>query len=231
MVDEQLVFDFNPPKEELPHLWTPDDIFRNCNQAAFKTFAEDGRVERKRVEIKTKDLAEYLSMWANTQPHGGIVFIGIDKDGRILGCKHAGIGHLNDLETTSRNCPDARCEFRKIPVKKASGEDDFVIALRVYYRADKLVETTDGSAFIREGEEKRRLTEAEKREIRLNKGELDCESEAVNLKFPSDFDEELLEIYKDAFISKRNLQPRYSLEDFYSLASLAKNQHPDSNPI
>jgi ATP-dependent DNA helicase RecG len=53
--------------------------------------------------------------------------------------------------------------------------------MRVHYREDKLVETVSGEAFVREGDRKRRLTEDEKREIKLNKGQLDIESERVSL--------------------------------------------------
>ena len=230
MTDEQLSFDFQPPNSALPHLWTPDDIFGSSDQETVALFAEDGRVERKRVEVKAKDLGDYLSMWANTQPHGGIVFIGVGKDGTLLGCKHASTGHLNDLETTRRYCPDAKCEFKRIPIINAKGGQDFVIALRVHYRSDKLVETVDGSAYVREGEEKRKLTESEKREIRLNKGELDCESELVSLPFPGAFNLELLETYRDAFVTKRGLQHRYGIEDVLSLNKLGKRSGADFQP-
>jgi ATP-dependent DNA helicase RecG len=41
--------------------------------------------------------------------------------------------------------------------------------MRVQYREDKLVETTAGDAFIRSGDTKRKLTDDEKREIRITK--------------------------------------------------------------
>ena len=75
--DQQLGFDFSPPKRELPQLWTPDDIYRDCCQETIEMFSEDRRVERKRGEISQKDLADNLSMWGNTQPHGGLMFRGL----------------------------------------------------------------------------------------------------------------------------------------------------------
>ncbi|WP_048648693.1 AlbA family DNA-binding domain-containing protein [Nitratireductor soli] len=197
MVNEQLTFDFNAPLPSLPQLWTPDDIFGSCDQETIERFAEDNRVERKRAKVSQKDLADYLSMWANTQPHGGIVFIGVENDGKITGCAKTEQEHINQLHTVQRLCSDAKHEFKKVPVKNASGQDDYMLVLRVYYRADKLVETVDGNAYIREGDEKRRLNEAEKREIRLNKGELDVESESTTLKFPDDFDITLLNVYRN----------------------------------
>ncbi len=223
MADEQqLGFDFNPPSPQLPQLWTPDDIYNNCTQSTLTQFSEDRRVERKRVDISQRNLGDYLSMWANTQPHGGILFIGVDKNGGILGCKHSETSHLNDLETARRLCPDAKYELKRVEVTDAKGQPNFVIVIRVHYRPDKLVETVDGSAYIREGEEKRLLSEAEKREIRLNKGELDAESERTNLAFPDDFDIGLMNEFRQAYVSKRNLPSRYSVEDVLQLCQLGK---------
>jgi ATP-dependent DNA helicase RecG len=94
--------------------------------------------------------------------------------------------------------------------------------MRVHYRDDKLVETTSGDAFIREGDRKRRLTEEEKREIRLNKGELDVESERTTLKFPDDFDDDLLRQFRAAYIAKRSLGDRFTVEDVLLLGKLGK---------
>jgi len=169
---EQLTLDFNPPKPQLKQLWTPDDIYRALSREIVELFREDSRVERKSCRVQQRDLAEYLSMWANTQPHGGIIFIGVEKTGELTGCANLETEALNKLETVRRICPDAKHEFARVPIINSKGREDFVLAIRVYYRPDKLVETTDGEAYIREGDEKRRLNETEKREIRLNKGEL-----------------------------------------------------------
>lgn len=227
---DQLAFDFNAPLETLPQLWTPDDIFNSCDQRTIELFGEDRRVERKRIEVNVLDLAEYLSMWANTQPSGGIVFIGVANSGEIKGCKHGAQNHLNEIEAVRKHCSDARIEFRRIAVTNSAQEDDFVLALRVYYREDKLVETNDGSAFVREGEEKRRLTETEKREIRLNKGEVASEAEAVNLRFPDDFDADLISSYHQNFLKKRSLGPRYTVTDVLQLSKLGKKKGNDFMP-
>ena len=160
-------------------------------------------------------------MWANTPPNGGIIFLGVDKSGKILGCKHIEQEHLNRLRTVRKICSDADIQFKNIPVINHLGEDDYVIAVRVHYHQDKLVETSDGNAFIREGDEKRHLTETEKREIRLSKGELHVELEKSMLTFPDDFNGELLNLYREAYIAKRHLQSRYSLQEVLQLSKLA----------
>jgi ATP-dependent DNA helicase RecG len=219
---DQLAFDFNPPLPSLHQLWTPDDIYLSCDEDTLRLFKEDNRVDRKSVRIKKKSLADYLSMWANTQPHGGLVFIGIEDDGKFSGCKNADQSHINELHTVTRLCPDAKIEFKNVPIKNDKGQDDFVIVLRVHYRPDKLVETVEGNAFVREGDEKRHLTEVEKREIRLNKGELDVESEKTSLRYPDDFEISLLNEFRNLYIKKRGLVQRYSVEDVLQLCKLGK---------
>jgi ATP-dependent DNA helicase RecG len=222
MPDQQFGFEFNPPSGGLPELWTPDDIYAHCDQKTIEAFAEDRRVERKRFEISQRDFAAYLSMWANTQPSGGVTFVGVANDGTIRGCVHGSTDHLNEFETARKLCPDAHYELKRIPVTDADGKDNFVVAVRVYYRPDKLVETVDGSAYVREGDEKRLLTEAEKREIRLNKGELDAETERVTLAFPDAFDLTLMTQFRDAYVSKRSLPARYTVADVLQLCKLGK---------
>lgn len=220
----QLKLDLQPPKRSLPQLWTPDDIFTSSDQQTLIDFKEDHRVERKRVNISARDLAIYVSMWANTQPHGGIIFIGVGNEGELFGCKSVGTEHLNDLRSVRKLCPDANYEIREVPITNVSGDDDFVLAMRVYYRPDRLVECHNGDAYIREGSDKRRLTEAEKREIRLNKGELDFEADPVPLLFPDDFDGELMAQFFSEFTDKRKLKKSdYTLIDVLKLAKLGKD--------
>ena len=220
--DRQLALDFNAPLPTLPQLWTPDDIYASCDDDTIRLFAEDNRVERKRATISQKLLAEYVVMWANTQPSGGVTFLGVNDSGAIVGCKSVAQAHLNDLQAVRVLCHDARIDFKKVPVTNRKGEDDFVLVMRVNYREDKLVEISDGQAFVREGDQKRRLNETEKREVQLNKGQLDLESERVNLNFPFDFDSELLAEFRNAYISTRRLQPRYTTEDVLLLSKLGR---------
>ena len=148
----QLELNFDTPLVTLPQLWTPDDIFGSCTEETIKRFSEDSRVERKQATISQKLLSEYVAMWANTQPAGGVTFLGVADDGAIVGCKDTPQSHLNDLEAVRALCQDGRLEFKKVPVRNRKGEDDFVLVMRVYYRDDKLVETAEGNSFVREGD-------------------------------------------------------------------------------
>ncbi|WP_428661231.1 ATP-binding protein [Reyranella sp.] len=218
----QYTLDLRPPLPALPQLWTADDVYNFCDETTIRSFGEDPRVERKLPTISQTLLSEYVSMWANTQPHGGVTFIGVSNKGNLDGCKGTAEQHLNDLRAVRALCPDAKVEFKRVPVRNARGDDDFIEVMRVYYREDKLVETGSGEAFMREGDRKRRLSEDEKREIKLNKGQLDIESERVSLVYPTDFDGALLKQYRDQFVAKRQLSDRFTIEDVLVLSKLGK---------
>ena len=114
-VPEQLTFDFDsvlPPKPELRDLWTPDDIFASASKngaAVLTEFPEDNRIEWKSARYPVRELADNLSMWANTQPFGGIVAIGIENDGTISGCVSVGLDKISEFEIACTDqCPDAQ---------------------------------------------------------------------------------------------------------------------------
>lgn len=224
---EQLAFDLDsvmPPRADLPELWTPDDIFAAAVKEganALLTFREDYRVEWKSARYSPKDLADYFSMWANTQPYGGIIVIGAENDGTISGCLNVGSDKISDFEQVGpAQCPDARFEIRRIPCTRADGNSDFLLVIRVFYRPDKLVETVRHEAFIRSGKSKRELSEEEKREIRINKGEIQHEREPVNLKYPDDFDDLLIRDFCEQYRSKRGLTGSQSREQILCLNHL-----------
>lgn len=226
----QMELDLSAPLPSLRQLWKPSDIFNSCTEETIRQFGEDSRVERKLATVSRKDLSEYVSMWANTQPEGGVTFIGVHDDGTIFGCKGTAQSHLNDLEAVRSLVHDARLEFKRVPVTNKNQEDDYVLVMRVYYREDKLVETSGGDAFTREGDQKRRLTETEKREIRLSKGELDVESEPCSLSFPDLFDRDLLNEYRRQYVAKRRLGDRFTVEDVLQLSKFGKKTDDGFRP-
>jgi ATP-dependent DNA helicase RecG len=160
---------------------------------------EDRRFERKAAGIQVQALGDYLSILANTPPDGGLIAIGIEDDGTYSGCSGTNVKHLNELERSGDiHCPDARYRCKHVAVQNKNGGQDFVLLIRVQYRSDKVVETTRGEAWIRHGESKRRLTDDEKRELRIAKREIDFEQEQCNLSYPDDFNLDLVHKFAES---------------------------------
>ncbi|MHB0667860.1 AlbA family DNA-binding domain-containing protein, partial [Roseomonas mucosa] len=96
---DQLSFNLSLPPDTLVQLWTPDEIYDRLDQQNINKFVEDRRVERKGPLVTPKVLAEYLSMWSNTQPHGGIIIVGVEDDGKITGLSKISSSQKNNLES------------------------------------------------------------------------------------------------------------------------------------
>jgi ATP-dependent DNA helicase RecG len=221
---EQLSLSLTFPTDELKQLWSPDEIYDRLDAVTIKEFVEDRRVERKGAGVQAKALGDYLSMWSNTQPHGGLIFVGVENNGDISGCKGMAVAHKNALETLTPLCADARWACKEVKVKNAKGEDDYILAYRVTYRADKLVETSSGDAFIREGDNKLRISESLKRELRISKGEIHYELEDVNLSYPADFEQSEIASFCRRFYVNRRYQTDKTREELLELAKLGRNQ-------
>lgn len=184
---------------------------------------EDQRIERKSASYNARALGDYFSMWANTPPFGGIVLVGVEDDGRITGCKKQSTSHINDLQRAGDvYCPDARYQTRTVPVKNIDGEDDFIVAFRVMYREDRVVETTAREVFARRGSTKRRLGDEEKRELQLTKGQIEIESEPSTLTYPDDFNMSLVSQFAESVRRERSMPYTLSTEEILALRRLGK---------
>jgi ATP-dependent DNA helicase RecG len=223
----QLSFDLDsitPPRPDLRELWTPDDILAVAIKEGADSllrFREDNRVEWKSARYSPKELADYFSMWANTQPHGGLIVIGAENDSTVSGCLGVGPDRISEFEQVGpAQCADARFDIRRIEAKRHDGSPDFLLLIRVYYRPDKLVETVRTEAFVRSGKTKRQLSEDEKREIRINKGQIEYEKEPVSLQYPQDFDELLIRDFCEQYRAKRGLTTGHTREQILCLNHL-----------
>ncbi len=161
-------------------------------------------------------------MWANTQPDGGIILVGISDSGEITGCRRQGTNHNNDIQDLTRHCEDARWTVKEIPLTNKYGEADFLLAYRVQYREDRVVETSSRKAFLREGSTKIEMNEALKREHRIAKGEVQYELDRINCKYPDDFDNAEISQFCMNFTKNRGLTQNNSHADILTLAKLGK---------
>jgi ATP-dependent DNA helicase RecG len=197
---EQISLNFEPiPGIENPGLWTPRDLYVRMSQSVLEYFREDRRLERKSWKnIDLADLATYYSTFSNT-PEGGLVVFGIEDKGRISGCNHLSAGQINQIETCHViHCPQARPEFRRVPVV-VDGTQDFCIAIFIPY-IGQLVETNKGEAWIRYGESRKRMSEEERQDFRSTRQERSFELTIATTYDPiKDFDQRIIQDFCDAF--------------------------------
>lgn len=216
-----------PPETPIP-LMTVDDIYNSANQSLITELKEDRRIEIKSAGTHAKELGEYFSMWANTKPDGGLIIIGIENDKNLTGCLKVSQDHINQLEKAGINfAPDAKYEHKRVSVTLSNKKLDYVLLIRVYYRESSgVVKTTNGQAFIRVGDSKTKLTDAEIREIEIDRGHIDFEKEPCGLFYPDDFNIELISRYVNKYVANRQLSGTHTTEDILQISHLGKiNNH------
>jgi ATP-dependent DNA helicase RecG len=171
----------------------PDAIYARADELV-GLLKESRKIERKPPGFQAKPLGEYLSMWSNTSPDGGLIAVGIADDGTIVGCADVEQKRLNELEKAGMdNCPDAKYDTKYVSVAKADGSSNCILLFRVHYHQTKVVETSDRRVFVRLGDSKKELkTDEERRQLRIDKGEVQHEKEPSGLIFPDDFDVDLI---------------------------------------
>ncbi len=173
-------------------LFKPDQIFESDDPDFICRLTEDTRFDRKSGRVDANGLAICLSAFGNgPAAEGGVVAVGIEKEGKVTGCRSLSERKLQEIETAGRDqCPDGRFETRRVEITNFKGEPDFLILIRIYYVERRLVSLTNELAFCRQGDKCRKLTDSEKQEIRISKGERSFELEAATVQYPADFREQ-----------------------------------------
>jgi ATP-dependent DNA helicase RecG len=166
---DQLSLSF--PKDSA--MLSPDEIYEGVDQKMLSALSEDRRIERKVAGINDLSLGTYFSMWANTVPDGGLIVVGMADKGRFPGCQNISANRLNSLEKAgTRLCPEARFESKRVEIVADDGQPSFVLFFRVLYREDRVVRNQANEAYIRVGDERHLLSEAEIRELEIDKRKL-----------------------------------------------------------
>lgn len=211
-------------KPRLDALFKPDQIFETDDAEFVCRLTEDTRFDRKSARVDGNGLAVCLSGFGNGPAvEGAVVAVGIEKDGRVTGCRHLSEGRLQEIETAGRDrCPDGRFSTKRLGVTNEKGEDDFLILIRIYYVEGRLVSLTNDEAYCRQGDKCRRLTDTEKQEIRISKGERSFELEAVSLAYPDDFREQDISNFVSRIRSEREGSTDLSSERILQSLRLGK---------
>ena len=212
----QLVLNFDA-HSSMQSLMTVDDIFINADEKLLKELHEDNRIERKPSKFSGSSLGEYISMWANTAPDGGIIVVGMrDKNagGGFLGCEQLSKDSLNQLESCGATfCPDAKVETKRVYGQNIDGKDDFVVVFRVYYNESVVVKNTSGKAFHRIADSKYELKAERLRELQADKGEVSFEQQSSGLKWPDDFDMSSIKEFVEVVKAKRRLEGNQTVSE------------------
>lgn len=229
--DNQLTI-FDLLDQPIDGLLRPDQIFASDDPALFVRLIEDDRFDRKSSRIEARDLAPHLSAFGNGPSiQGGVLAIGINNKREIEGCNNLHENKLQALESLgSDRCPSGRFRTRRLSVTNRRGQSDFIILVRIFYIENRLVELTDGSAYIRKSDKTFEIDDLQKQELRIEKGERAYELEACNLIYPDDFNVDAVKRFAKRVREQRDGSDVISDEQILEIMHLGKRKNRSFKP-
>ncbi|WP_419554335.1 ATP-binding protein [Candidatus Poriferisodalis sp.] len=157
---------------------------------------EDQWFDRKGSRLGARQLGEVLVGFANAD--GGTIVIGLG-DGRVEGINAAGAESWSGWQQAAMDftMPTIPCETRFVECINHRGEQDRLLVVRI--EASSVVHTTtDDTAFLRVGDETRKLRFDQRRELLADKGQAVYEATSLPNLSIEHFDTSLLDEYVQA---------------------------------
>jgi len=163
--------------------------------AALLEIAEDQWFDRKSFRIAPRELANVLIGFGNAD--GGSVVIGLSR-GTIEGTD-ADPAHRNALMQAALDfcSPPVRSHNRLLEVEHASGEQDHLLVIEISPGESLHVNVRD-EAYLRVGDETRKLTFAQRQELAFDRGQASYESRPLPGAGLEELDRDVISAYASA---------------------------------
>ncbi len=163
--------------------------------AALLALAEDQWFDRKSGRVSARDLANDLIAFANAD--GGTLVVGLHA-GRVEGIDGAGATKRNALQQAAVDfsVPPVRAASRLVACRRADGGDDHLLVFDVEPSAGVHASVRD-EVYLRVGDESRRLSYGQRRELEFDKGQASYEATALTDAGWDEIDDGLLGAYAE----------------------------------
>jgi ATP-dependent DNA helicase RecG len=149
----------------------------------------------KSARIQARDLAEILVAFANAD--GGTVAIGVENDKTVSGIRRYQDNVAELLRAPFDHCePPVSVQVEELPCRNTDGDEDALLLLHVA-RSQRVHNTTRKVAFVRIGDQNRRLSAQDVIQLAYDKGQAEYEMEPAAGATLSDIDRALLARYRN----------------------------------
>lgn len=177
--------------------------------------AHDSQVEGQWTERKQKcppeEVARQLSAFANGHPPGGLLVVGANRDGKLLGVDLLSPDAL--VAQLANHLEQCGWEHRFVPIA-VEGRSDRLLFFWVPFSPRRVIRLSDGRAFQRRGDAVYELHDDEIREMAYARGEQRFEDEpAIALQTPGAVDPARGEEFLAGLRKRNGLVLPQSLDD------------------
>ena len=157
-----------------------------------RTNIEGQFFDRKSARIQARDFAHHLSAFANAS--GGLVVIGIEDNGSVTGVTE---NQENSFRQAAYDFLQTIPEYETEVVlcKTQSGEQKTILLFHISPSANEIIRLKNGEAFLRVGDQSRKLSADMLSSLEFSKGIKSYESKIVEDATYEDLDEKLIAQY------------------------------------
>lgn len=158
---------------------------------------ENKYFDRKSAQIKSSELADLISAFANAE--GGTIVIGIsDRKRRLEGINRVGTNKINDFVNAPKDCckpmPVYAEEF--IDIVNEDGQEDRLLLLHINTAVNQIIRTNNDSTFLRIGDRTKEIKGSDLKNLEYSKATSHYEDELNMEAELADLDEDLILAYK-----------------------------------
>lgn len=166
---------------------------------------EEGQyLDRKSVRIKPNEIARHLVAFANAS--GGVLVIGIEDDGSIIGFNAKNTQSINDFLNVPYNCKGVIRVKHEIKEVNVEGRKDRILIFYVEASDNSVIKTGDDKVYLRVGDKSKILNSEQVLQLQYDKGERNYEDVIISEATIEDVDEELVDKYKQKFNSTQSVK-------------------------
>ncbi len=200
---------------------TPREVYDATDFEAIRAFLKSPSLEGQYFERKEhrqpEALAQIVSAFANSNPEGGLLVIGItDRDLKIVGVNRpsgAAATPVNKMLRYPEYLVENPSEYRLIPITDEAGRSNQMLLIYVNFSPRRVIELTNRTAYERRGDQTVQLREEEKNELRYTQGQKSFEDEFVAPYESVVLADEALQQWTQALITRNNLQFPHTSRD------------------
>jgi len=192
---------------------TPREVYDATDFETIRDFLKsptlEGQYFERKEHRKPEALAQTISAFANSNPEGGLLIIGVKDDGKIVGVNRpAGTAAtpVNTMLRYSEYLVETTAEYRLVAITDDNGQSNQLLLIYVKFSPQRVVELTDRSAYERRGDQTVKLRDDEKIELRYTKGQKSLEDEAAAPYESVLLADDILQQWSQAISARNNLE-------------------------
>lgn len=157
-------------------MFDPKEQYNNPDWELLSAYKIEGQFFERKVTADNDKIAEAISAFANSNPEGGLIVLGIEDGGVIKGLDHLGTDKISQLQKSSTHVSH-QVNQKLVCAKTKDMRDATLLFIYSPFSPARVIENTKGKAFKRVGDSTIELRNEERRELEYTKGQIQFEDE------------------------------------------------------